>query len=249
MIVSILVIICALLWLLKETDWLTLRLPAYLPEQGFRFPRIKIFINWLDARGLLALAGIIGPLLLIATDVTAASIQPDYSFLRQSMSSLAITQKGWIETIGFMLMGLMIESFTAGLYLNVKRRRGFGVATALLVFFGFGLLVIGSFHTNEVGTPMTLSSTVHMVTAYSVFALFPIALVFMLSSIRNDPRWQGMFLYTVITISLAVLLAACQPFFTDKFHYYGAYERIMVLNAISWLVAFAVRLLMLSILG
>jgi hypothetical protein len=58
------------------------------------------------------------------------------SLVRQSMSSLVLTSVGWIETIGFMLMGLMIESFTAGLYLNIKRRRGFGFGIALLAFSG-----------------------------------------------------------------------------------------------------------------
>jgi len=56
--------------------------------------------------------------------------------VRQSISSLALTSMGWIQTIGFMLIGLMIESFTAGLYLNINRRRGFGFGTALLAFSG-----------------------------------------------------------------------------------------------------------------
>jgi len=207
---------------------------------------MRTFLGRLDAHGLLALAGIVGPLILITLDLTGAFIQPGYSITRQSMSSLAITSKGWIETIGFMLMGIMIESFTAALYLNIQRRRGFGLATTLLVFFGFGMLVIGTFHTDVVGAPRTLSGYVHQVTAYSVFGFFPIALFLMLPSIKNDHQWRGMFSYTLATIVIAVTLAICQPFFTEQFHYYGIYERVMVLNAIAWLVTFAIRLLVLS---
>jgi hypothetical protein len=246
MIITIVIIFGALVWLLIETNWLTIRLPAYATEPVIHLPNARTFLGMLDTEGILGLAGIVGPLILVALDLTAAFIQPGYSIIRQSMSSLAIASKGWIETIGFMLMGLMIESFTAGLYLNIKRGRGFGLATALLVFFGFGMLVIGTFHTNAVGTPKTFSSYVHTFTAYSVFGLFPISLALMLPSIKNDHRWHSMFLYTIITVAIAVILAACQPFFPEGFRFYGLYERIMVLNAITWLGTFAIRLLVLS---
>jgi len=135
MIITIIVILGALLWLLMETNWLTIRLPTYAPEPVIELPNIRKVSLMLDAHGILALAGVIGPLILVTLDLIASFSVPKYSWFRQSMSSLALTSKGWIETIGFMLMGLMIESFTAGLYLNIKRRRGFGFGTALLVFF------------------------------------------------------------------------------------------------------------------
>lgn len=246
MIIAIIIILGALLWLLVETNWLTIRLPTYAPELVIRLPDMRNVFGMLDAQGILALAGIVGPLILVTMDLIAAFTQPEYSLVRQSMSSLALTSRGWIETIGFMLMGLMIESFTAGLYLNIKRRRGFGFGIALLAFFGFGMLVIGTFHTTEVGAPATFSSIVHTVTAYSVFGLFPITLALMLPSIKNDRRWHGMFRYTVITGVIAIIMAACQPFFPQEFRFFGLYERIMVLNAIAWLGTFAVRMLVLS---
>ena len=246
MIAAIIVILGALLWLLMETNWLTIRLSASAPEPVIKLPDRRKVFRMLDAHGILALAGIVGPLILVTMDLIAAFAEPKYSLVRQSMSSLALTSKGWIETIGFMLMGLMIESFTAGLYLNIKRRRGFGFGIGLLAFFGFGMLVVGTFHTKAVGAPATFSSNVHTVAADCVLGFFPIALAVMLPSIKNDRRWHRMFRYTVITGVIALLMAVCQPFLPDDFRFFGLYERIMVLNAITWLGTFAVRLLVLS---
>jgi hypothetical membrane protein len=246
MITAIIIILGALLWLLIETNWLSIRLTAYASEPVIKLPDRRKVFGMLDTHGILALAGIVGPLILVTMDLIAAFAEPKYSLVRQSMSSLALTSKGWIETIGFMMMGLMIESFTAGLYLNIKRRRGFGFGTALLAFFGFGMLVVGTFHTKAVGAPATFSSNVHTVAADCVLGLFPIALAVMLPSIRNDRRWHRMLRYTVITGLIALLMAVCQPFLPDDFRFFGLYERIMVLNAITWLGTFAVRLLVLS---
>ena len=246
MIIAIIIILGALIWLLIETNWLTIRLTTNAQEPVIKLPDRRKVFGMLNAHGILGLAGILGPLILVTMDWIAAFSDPKYSLVRQSISSLALTSKGWLQTIGFMLMGLMIESFTAGLYLNIKRRRGFGFGIALLAFFGFDMLVMGTFHTKAVGAPATFSSLVHTVAADSVFGLFPIALALILSSIKNDRRWHRMFRYTVITGVIALVMAASQPFLPDDFRFFGLYERIMVVNAIIWLVTFATRLLVLS---
>jgi len=108
------------------------------------------------------------------------------------------------------------------------------------------MLVLGTFHTKAVGAPATFASNVHTIAADCVFGLFPIMLAVMLPSIKNDRRWHRMFSYTVIIGIIALALAAYSPFLTNEFRFFGLYERIMVLNAITWLGTFAVRLLVLS---
>jgi hypothetical protein len=136
MIAAIIIILGDLLWLLIETNWLTIRLPVFGLEPTIEIPDLRNVLGIMNAHGILALAGIVGPLILVTMDLIAAFNQPNYRLVRQSISSLALTSMGWIQTIGFMLIGLMIESFTAGLYLNINRRRGFGFGTALLAFSG-----------------------------------------------------------------------------------------------------------------
>ena len=247
---SIAFIICAYFWLLVETDWLTVRLPRvpespHMPEiRQELVPQAKEGMR--DVGIFLALCGATGPLILVAMDLVAALTQPKYSLVHDSISALALTSVGWIQTTGFMLIGLLIEAFTAGLFLNIKRRRGFGFGIALLAFFGFGMLVLGVFHINAVGTPATFYSRIHITAAYSVLGLFPIALALMFPSIKNDPRWSALFPYTVIAAVFALAVAAGRLFLPAGFSRFGLYERIMVLNAISWLEVFAIRLLHLS---
>jgi hypothetical membrane protein len=201
----------------------------------------------LDVHGILALAGIVGPLVLIATDFAAAFSQPGYNFVKDSISSLALTSLGWIQTIGFLVIGLLVEIFTAGLFLNVNRRRGFGLGIGLLALFGFSLLMIGAFRTDPVGGVRTIDGTIHLIASIAVFGLFPIAVLSLVSSLKNDPNWRGMFLYTIITIGLGSALALGRLFLPEKLSYFGLYERIMVANAIVWVEVVAIRLLLLSL--
>ena len=247
---SIAIIICAYFWLLVETDWLTVRLlrvpeSPYVPKTRQELaPQAKEGVR--DVGIFLALCGATGPPIFVAMDLVAALTQPKYSLVHDSISALSLTSVGWIQTTGFMLIGLLVEAFTAGLFLNIKRRRGFGFGIALLAFFGFGMLVLGVFHINAVGTPATFYSRIHITAAYSVLGLFPIALALMFSSIKNDPRWSALFPYTVIAAVFALAVAAGRLFLPAGFSRFGLYERIMVLNAISWLEVFAIRLLHLS---
>ncbi len=201
----------------------------------------------LDAHGILALAGIIGPLVLVALDIAAAVSEPKYSLIRNSISALGLTSLGWIQTIGFVVFGLLVEIFTAGLFLNIRRRQLFDLGIGLLVFFGFGLAVIGLFRTDPIGTVATLSGRIHVWAAYSVLGLFPVVLALLLSSIRNDPNWRGLFIYTIATGILAFALAVGRLFLPQNISWFGLYERILVANVLIWLEVIGIRLLLLSI--
>src|SRR5271157_4105209 len=204
------------------------------------------FLGRLDIHGILALAGIVGPLVLIALDLTAALAVPKYDLIRDSISSLALTSMGWIQTIGFLVIGLLIEIFTAGLFLNIKRRRGFGFGILLLALFGFGMLLIGAFRTDPVGGPATVNGSIHLVGAYGVLGLFPVSVALLLSSIRNDPQWRGMFYYSAVTGVIAFGLAIGH-LLLPHLSWFGLYERLTVANAIAWVEVSAVWLLLLSL--
>ena len=78
------------------------------------------------------------------------------------------------QTIGFVVFGLLVEIFTAGLFLNIRRRHLFDLSIGLLTFFGFGLAFIGLFRTYPIGGLPTLSGRIHVWAAYSVLGLFPL---------------------------------------------------------------------------
>jgi hypothetical protein len=195
----------------------------------------------------LALAGAAGPLVLAVTDITAAITNPSYSLVRDSISSLALTSIGWLQTIGFLAIGLLVEIYVAGLLFNVKGVRGFRVSIGMLVFFGFGLLLIGAFRTDPVGGPDTIDGTIHSVVATGAFWLFPIAAFVIAPSLRRDPNWRNIYVYTLIAGALGIGLVLWLGFLPDESGYFGLLERLLVANMIAWVEVTAIKLLRLSV--
>lgn len=208
--------------------------------------RARSILGPLNVYGILALAGVTGPVVLILADLTAAFSDQRYDLVRDSISSLALTPMGWVQTIGFLAIGLLVEVFVAGLLFSIRRRWGFGLGLTLLVCFGFGLLLIGAFRTDPVGAPHTIEGTIHSVTATTVFWLFPTAILLLAPSLRNDPNWKNMFVYTVVTSVLAFALLIGQVWHPAQLSWFGLYERVLVANAVIWVEVIAVRLLLLS---
>jgi hypothetical protein len=205
------------------------------------------FLRRMNGHSLLAMAGMAGPLVLAVTDFTAALTSPNYSLVKDSISSLALTSLGWLQTIGFLAIGLLVEIFTAGLLFNIKGARGFRLSIGLLVFFGFALLLIGAFRTDPVGAPDTIEGTIHGLTATSAFWIFPAAMLIIAPSLRKDPNWKSIFRYTVITGVLAVALVITLGVLPDEASWFGLLERIIVANMIIWVEVAAIKLLLLSV--
>jgi hypothetical protein len=209
-------------------------------------PLIGIFRR-LNIHSALALAGMAGPLVLVVTDITAALTSPDYNLVRDSISSLALTRLGWLQTIGFLAIGLLVEIFTAGLLYSIKGVRGFRFSIGLLVFFGFALLLIGAFRTDPIGGPDTIEGTIHGLTAIGAFWIFPVAILVIAPSLRNDPAWKGLFRYTLIAGLLAIAFVITIGVLPDETSWFGLLERILVANMIIWVEVAAIKLLFLSI--
>ena len=209
--------------------------------------RPQSILGPLNVYGILALAGVVGPFVFLFADLTAAFSDPSYNLIRDSISSLALTPIGWLQTIGFLAVGLLAEIFVAGLLFNIRGGRGFKLSISLLVCFGFGLLLIGAFRTDPVGAPHTIGGTIHSVTATTVFWLFPIAVLLLAPSLRSDSYWKDLHVYTVVTSILALALMIGRIGLPAQLSWFGLYERILVANAIIWVEVMAVRLLHLSL--
>jgi len=209
-------------------------------------PMLSLYRH-MNIHSLLALAGMAGPIVLGATDISAALSTPTYNLIRDSISSLALTSLGWIQTIGFLAIGLLIEIFTAGLLYNIRRARLFRLGIALLVLFGFALLLIGAFRTDALGAERTIEGSIHGLAATTAFWIFPIAILVMSPSLRNDPDWKGIFRYTIVAGVLAVALVMTIGALPDNLSWFGLLERLLVLNMIVWLEVAAFKLLLLSL--
>jgi len=205
------------------------------------------FLSRLNFHSALAMAGVLGPLMLTVGDLTAAIANPDYSMVENSISSLALTGIGWLQTIGFLALGLLVEVFTTSLMFNIKRVKWFHVGIGLFVFFGFAMLLIGAFRTDPVGVERTIEGRIHGFMATTAFTLFPIAILCLMPSIKRDDNWKDLYVYTKVTFFLAVAFLILTRIFQESSGWFGLAERLLVANMILWVEITAVRLFMLSL--
>jgi hypothetical protein len=220
--------------------------------RDFKYFGEKPIIGRLNVNGLLALAGIIGPIVLLITDLIAArsAAVNHYSLVRDSISLLAWMPMGWIQTIGFLTIGLLVEIFAAGLFLNLRSAKGFGFGILLLVLSGFGLLMIGAFHTDIPGREDTIDGLIHGLAAKTVFWLLPVANLLITPSLKNDPRWRALFSYSVAIASFALVwMIIYQVWLSENLTWFGLYERILVVSEVLWVELMAIWSLRLSLRG
>jgi hypothetical protein len=213
--------------------------------------RLVPFFKLCNIHTAFAVAGIVGPFLLSISDLSAGLSSPGYSIVKDSISSLALTNAGWIQTIGFLVLGLLVEIFTAGLLFNIKKgARWFYLGIAIFSFFGFAMLLIGAFRTDVAGvvdTARTLEGRIHGFVSSATFILFPIAILCLMPSIKRDPNWKYLYVYTLITFVLAVILVVTIKVLPEGNLSFGLIERLLVANAIIWIEVAAVNMFILSL--
>jgi MFS family permease len=200
----------------------------------------------LNINSVPALVGIVGPIVLVAGDIAAPLSTPGYSPIRDSISSLALTRIGWLQSICFLAMALLLEIFVAGLFFNIRRARGFHAGIGLLALCGFVLMLIAAFHMDAPGAQRTTAGIIHTVASYGLGLLFPIAILSLAPSLKSTPNWRNIFVYTLVAGILALALIM-GTFLTEQTGWFGLYERIIVANAIIWVEVVAVHLLRLSL--
>jgi hypothetical protein len=196
----------------------------------------------LNINSVPALVGIVGPIVVIVGDLAASLSIPGYSPVRDSVSSLALTGIGWLQSICFLAMGLLLEIFVAGFFFNIRRARGFHAGIGLLALCGFVLMLIAAFHMDAPGAPRTTAGIIHTIASYGLGLLFPIAILSLAPSFKGTPNWKNVFVYTLVVgvVALALIIGA---FFAEQTGWFGLYERIVILNGLVWVEVVAIHYL------
>lgn len=200
----------------------------------------------LNINSVPALVGIVGPIVVIVGDLAASLSTPGYSPVRDSVSSFALTSLGWLQSICFLAMGLLLVTFVPRFFVNIRRARGFHASIGLLALCGFVLMLIATFHMDAPGGPRTTDGVIHTIASYGLGLLFPIAILSLTPSLRSTPSWRNVFVYTLVAsiLGFGLILGAI---FGDQPGWFGLYERIIILNGLVWVEVVAVHLLRLTL--
>jgi hypothetical membrane protein len=152
--------------------------------------------------GMLLLCGIIACPLFIITFIIEGAARAGYSPFRHPISSLSIGELGWIQTVNFLIAGVLLIAFS------------FGLKSRLIGLVGLGLLGAGVFKTDPIyGYPedqpllldqFTIHGHLHDLFSILVFTCLPAAcFVFRKRFIRAGE--QGWAIYSATTGILMIL--------------------------------------------
>jgi len=183
---------------------------------------------------LLLCCGIIGSILFSVTYFTFGAIIPDYDMMRQAISDLELIKHGWIQSVNFIVFGLFICAFAAGLRKELVSGYGITWLPLMQVFTALGLILSGIFIHEPIHTPASVIFFVSLIISFFLFA----------RRFAGDPRWKGWAVYSIISAVLAMFFLAM--FGYSKSHngaYAGVFERLVVVTRAAWSVIFTIRLL------
>jgi len=204
---------------------------------------------------LLACGAIACPLFVISFVIQGA-IRNGYDPFRHPISSLSIGERGWIQVAGFIITGLLIIAFAAGL----ARTSFFTYASKrvpwLTGLVGLGLTGAGIFSTDPVyGYPadaplifsqQSMHGYLHEIFSIPVFIGLPLACFIMRKRFADEKnhRWAGYAVFTGI-LMLATFILSGLGFkqYAGLENYAGLLQRISIITGWTWMTLLALYIL------
>lgn len=210
------------------------------------------------ATRLLIACGAIGPILFILVFLFEDATRSGYSAWHNFVSTLSLSNQGWMQIANFLICGVFMLCFALGLRQVLRSGKGAVWGPLLLGIFGLSLIIAGLFVTDPSlsyppgasSSTQTLHGTVHGANAPIAFGSLTIAIFVLARRFAKDPAWRGWALYSLITgILLVGFFIACLVVAQlDQNGVLpnsptGLFERIAIILGWGWLALVALRLL------
>jgi hypothetical membrane protein len=196
---------------------------------------------------LFALAGIVGPIFFVLMFTIDGWLSPDYSPLRQTVSSLGATEpNAWIQNSNFVVFGLLLLAFAVGFSRQMRAvlsREALRTSTLLLVLTGAGLVNDGFFTQDSV---TTLHGLLHALGFLVIFASLIVALFLIGRQLSPIAAWRGYGWYSTITGLVTLGLLIISALLADPLQLAGLFQRILAVEAFAWYVVMGGRLFALA---
>jgi hypothetical protein len=211
------------------------------------------------ARYLLACG--LAPALFVAVVLVEGAIRPGYDPLHHFGSELSLGSGGWMQVANFIVTGLLVLGFAAGMRRALGSGRGSVAAPILTAVFGVTLIVAGIFPVDPKpgyppGTTGTTAATtvagmIHDLNALPCFTALTAAVLVLAVRFAGEPGRRGW-----MRCSLAIALAVAVTFVlsgvlfsqaaaagTLDASYHGLVQRFTITLGFGWLGVIALLLL------
>lgn len=206
-------------------------------------------------------SGAVGPLLFAIIFLVEGATRPGYDAWRTTISTLSLSDQGWVQIANFHLFGLLTLCFAVGLKRVFKTGLASSSGPILFAVIGVGLILAGIFVTDPclgypawppVDRPESLHGTIHNLAALAVFLSLPVICFVLGRRFARDPAWRVWSTISMITGSLILFFFAW--FFTSvsasagampgEAVHAGLLERIACILGCLWMSAVAFRLIL-----
>ena len=195
---------------------------------------------------LLALVGVVSPILCVLVFTFAGFLRPGYSAIHQVISDLGVGPNAWILNTDLIVSGLLLLTFAIGLYhwmRPVIDAKWLITGTILLGLSGAGVMNEGLFPETLPGDPSAhLHSMLHGIGLSVLFYALIIALLIIGWQLWKTPAWHRYGWYSVITAFVTFGLLAIPHQIAANYQIAGLIERVQVVEAFSWSVIMGSRL-------
>ncbi len=155
--------------------------------------------------GALAVAGIAGPSVFATVALLQGLLRSGHSLGALPISALAAGPNGWVQDVNFIVFGLSMIAFAAGLHLGVRPARGGALGPALLMLSGMGLVGAGVFPATDASGAFSQHQVGHSVASVVTFVATGAGLIVVSRRMKSDPRWQSVAALALAT-GIAVLI-------------------------------------------
>ncbi len=193
---------------------------------------------------LAALCGMAGPVIFVAVFMIAGWLRPGYDPVSMYVSELSIGPNGWIQIANFVVLGLLLLGFSAGVALAFRDGYASKAGPTPLAIIGVALIGSGLFVTDPatIFQQMSRQGQVHGVLGAIVFSLAPISCLLFFRRFRSDRQWRALqwptLAVALLLTALIVLLKLAQS--PSSLHpIAGLIQRLFLITYLAWLFSFA----------
>ncbi|MFZ6031348.1 MAG: DUF998 domain-containing protein [Chloroflexota bacterium] len=176
-------------------------------------------------------AGVIGPVTFVAIDLLAAALRPGYDLTFHTVSRLAVGPLGWLQTLNFVVVGVLTILLGVGLLARSQLLGG------LFGLWGLGFVLLALFPTDPSGL-YPLRQRIHYWILDGVALLFP--LMCLAAAVAF---WQRRRFFSIFSLALCLLVAfvaaswLLRPQEVLASPRLGLYERAIIWTAVMWCLA------------
>jgi len=179
-------------------------------------------------------SGVVGAVLFTTVYFCFSVISPNYFMIHESISRLQLQPHGWIQSLNYVVSGVLICTFAVAL----RKELVSGFGSRLIPFFhlitGLGSITMG----------LCLDPDVQAYTGGIVFLSLIGGLLAFARRFSASPQWHGWAGYTSSTVIIMFILCILFNYsLNHQGRLTGVFERLIVIARLVWLFFFTARLL------